>query len=442
MTPLDPEERLRFAYSNPQAEQAIRDAHDPATLSQALAQLNDLIPGFMQPPIYGRRLHSFGLDAAVPLIAERLNLQDVPLHKSNDNVVVLATRFYRTGGHTQVADDVMRAFGAERTTLIYTDIFGEFRYPARVTDRGATRHPCRAWMILSAPSLTEKIVELYMLLAAIKPTRIVLLGNHMDMVAVAGAWPFRSVVDFIHHADYQPSLGATLPFSAHVDLTLTCHLACREAGLDPIYASMKAVAPEAAPSPPVAVGRSGPLIATCGHLHKYRKPGRHGWTDFAVAALQVPGARMIHIGPTDEAFREEVHGALRRAGLDPGRYEFGGVAPLWSELAARDVDLYLSSYPEPGSRANLEAMMAGLPCISAVTPENGLLIVERFPLPQFLPIRDPTELAPLIARAAELKAAARSPEALRAIEVEVSRFDDYLAGRPLAPVPAERLPRD
>jgi hypothetical protein len=425
---------LDFRYDNAAAERAIREAGTPDALSDVLTRLNDLIPALLKPEVYGRKLHAHGLDATVPQIAARLGLKDVAREKSNDNVCVVATRFYRTGGHTPVADDIMQAMGGDNTTLIYTDIFKQFRYPTEGDLQLSTAsHPRRAWLILTAATLAEKIVELYALLCAIRPTRIFLIGNHMDMVAVAGCWPFRSVVDFIHHADCMPALGATLPFSAHVDLTFGCHLACREAGLDPIYASMKPPRSQAAPRAAPA-DHPGLTLATCGHHHKYERPARHRWADFAVAALRTSGARMIHVGPTTEALVAGVHGALEAAGIDPGRYDFIGPAPLREILVSRGVDIYVSSYPEHGGRANLEAMVAGLPCVAPSGDENGVLLLDRYPLPQFLPVREPDELTALLARAPELKAMAASAEAAAALATETHRFDDYLAGRPLPPV--------
>jgi len=431
-------ERERFAYSNPEHEAALRGATTPEALAEALVRLNDLIPSFMHPPIYARRLHSFGLDETVPLIASRLGLKDTPGVKSNDNVCIVVTRLYSTGGHSQVVADIARAMGAENTTLIYSDIFKHFRYPSPLPDLSRFSAPNRALILLQAPTLSERITELYTHLRAIRPTRIFLVSNHMDMVSVAGCWPFRSVVDFIHHADYMPSIGATLPFSAHVDLTYTCHLACREAGLDPIYSAMKAARPAVAPPP--TPEKRGLLFATCGHSHKYVKPGRYRWADFALAALRTPESRMLHIGPADDAFRQSITSVLAAEGIDPARYEFRGVAPLQAELISRGVDLYVSSYPEPGGRANLEAMIAGLPCLAPTEIAAGPLIVDRFPLPQFHLLSRPDELSALIGRSAELKDQAAGPEARAALDAEMSRFDSYLAGEALSPTADERLP--
>ena len=71
---------------------------------------------------------------------------------------------------------------------------------------------------------------------------------------------------------------------------------------------------------------------------------------------------------------------------DPGNadheegYVFAGLAPsLPADLMAHGTDLYVSSYPVNGGKANLEAMLLGLP---VVVPEDpGLDPLLRFSLP-------------------------------------------------------------
>lgn len=427
----------RFAYRNAELQSRLTSAKTFDDLESALDAVTKLIPTFFTPEIYGRQVYCYDLDRTIQNVLNKLRLPTVELDKSNDNVCVLATRFYDTGGHSKVAADICARLGADRVSIIFTDLYRQLGYRLLINeDRSASPFPRRSQILLSAPTLIEKIIELHAILAAMRPSRILVLCNHMDIVAVAGAWAFRSVAEFIHHADHLPALGATLPFSAHVDLNYPIHLACREAGLSPVYAAMNASVTDAPRSP----DRQGLRIATCGSLIKYRHPGRYKWTDYATAALRAPGATLVHIGPVDDAFRAEVSEALAAAGLDPETYQYAGVTPkLGPELVARSVDVFLGSYPTSGGRANLEAMAAGIPTIVAHDPDAPPLIPDRWPLPQFRPISSPDDLAPLLARIDELTERAKAPEAMALVKAQFRRFDDYVDGKPLDPIETDEV---
>lgn len=419
---------LDFAYENAELEAAIAGAADIEALDQALVRLSRLVPGFLAPEVRGRQMFTPGLDALVPGLAARLRLADVPLAKGNDNVCIVATRFYATGGHSRVASDIGRLIGAERTTIVFTDLYRELRHRLLIPGVPAA-HPCRSLLLLSAGTIVEKIIELYMLLAAIRPSRVFLIQNHMDMAAVAGVWPFRSVVEYVHHTDHQPGLGATLPFSAHMDLTHTCHQACRAAGLDATWTGMT-VPVRAAPARPTDRSGRGLRIATCGSPYKYMHTAAHRWSDFVVAALsQAPEADFIHMGPADEALTRSVHEPLAAAGIDADRYRFLGPVPdLRAALAANGVDAYLASYPDSGGRANLEALAAGLAPVVAIPAEAGPLLRFDLPLPYWARVQEPHEVPAALARSLELSEALRSPRGQADLDAELGRFEDHVRG--------------
>lgn len=426
---------MRFTFERPTYEQELSDARTIEAVENALSKIVDLARDFRSPETYGRKLFSPGLDALVPRAARKLRLEDLPSAKSNERVCILSTRFYATGGHSRVATDLIERLQPNGAVVIMTDIYRELRYNGVIS--GTTNRTFlneRSCLIASSAQLVERIIETYMMLAAIRPTRIVLMCHPMDMVAAVAAWPFRDVVDFIHHVDHVPCIGATVPYSAHIDVTYTCHLACRESGLSPIYAGM--AAGTSSRTAPTVSGGKGLRIATCGSLHKFQKRGRYTWTDYAVAALRQPGAELVHIGPTDETFRNEVRRALKAAAISPQRYVFADFQPsLPAELARREVDVYLSSYPETGGKANLEAMAAGVPTIVPVDPDLPPLIEFRLPLPRWIRIGGPGEIPAALAKAASLRASFNDPDQVAALERELARFDAFAEMRSPGPTP-------
>lgn len=426
-----------FEYRRPEVEQALTAARDLKSLEAALQRTASLAADLENPAIRGHQMFSPGLDAAIPDIARRLSLDDVPLVKSNDSACIIVTRVFDVGGHSKVAADIARLIGVERSVMIQTDVNNELEQEHLLKLRRApVAQRLRAEMFLAARSLSGKILELYNILAAVRPTRIFLLSHHFDMVAPIALWPFRSVVEYLHHADHLPTLGATLAWSAHVDLTWRCHRACQEAGLNTFYAGMTVTAPSALGTAPAAVKQEGRLrLATCGHVHKYRGVGasKHRWADFAVAALRRPDTELIHFGYADEALQEEIRRSLREAGIDPAAYVFAGATPsLAADLRAYEVDAYLCSYPESGGKTNLEAMSVGLTPIVPLDPDAPPLIRFDFPLDTWIEVASPDELPRAIAEAQERRAAMGA--GVNPVDGEIRRFQAYVAAAPeLAP---------
>jgi hypothetical protein len=220
-----------------------------------------------------------------------------------------------------------------------------------------------------------------------------MLTHHFDIVAAVALWPFRDVVEFLHHADHVPSIGATLAFSSHVDLTWTCHQACHAAQLAPIYAGMTVRGEREVGVEPRRDAGSPLRIATCGPLAKYRGAASHRWTDYAVAALAARDASLVHIGPVDDDFRAEIAQTLTAAGIDPARYSYTGAVPdLPAALIAERANLYLSSYPVSGGKANLEAMALGLPTVVPVDEGSPPLLQFDFPAATWTRISSPEAL--------------------------------------------------
>lgn len=434
---------MKYAYQNTALEREIAEAAAIADLTARAAALNAafikvtrIAAGLRTPEIYGVKLFTPGLDALIPRAAASLGLEDRPGVKSNDNPCIVATRFYGTGGHTRVALDLLTHLQPATAPIIHTDLLRELRYrsligaPALRSELGE-----RSTVILRGETLPELAAMLYSTLAALRPTRIVLLCHPMDVAAVLGCWPFRDVVDFVHHADHVPALGVTLPFSGHVDVTYTCHNACREAGLGASYAGMAA---PGAPATPLVPPRQGPIrIATCGSPHKYRGVvGERTWADYAVAALRRPDTEIVHIGPTVPEMEAAIRAALEAAGIDPARYVFAGfAASLPRTLEKHGAQIYLSSFPETGGKANLEAMACHLPMILPSAPDLPPLLRFSLPLRRWIEVAGPDEIPAAIDAALVLGETLRTPTERDRLAAELGRFGAWVRGDPLAPEP-------
>jgi len=436
---------MDYAYENAALEREIAAAAATAggaarnaALNTAFIRITEVAANLRGPETYGVKLFTPGLDALVPRVAASLSLDDRPGVKSNDNPCIVATRFYATGGHTRVALDILNRLRPASAPIILTDLFRELHYRNLIGAAGLRSELGeRSTVILRGETLPELAATLYSTLAALRPTRIFLMCHPMDVVAVLACWPFRDIVDFVHHADHIPAIGATLPFSGHVDVTFTCHDACRAAGIDAIYAGM--AAPGAPPAPPAPRGGGPVRIATCGSPHKYEgTAGGRTWADYAVAALSRPDTEIVHIGPTKPELEAAIRGALEKAGMDPQRYVFAGYAgSLPRALETHGAQIYLSSFPETGGKANLEAMASHLPMILPFAPELPPLVRFSLPLRRWIEAAGPEEMPAAIDAALALGETLRTPLERGRLAAELGRFDAWVRGRPLAPEPVE-----
>jgi hypothetical protein len=415
--------------------QEIEAARIFATLEAALSKVLQLTPRIRDPEVYGRKLFVRSLDRVIPYLAGALKLDGKPTAaKSNARVCIVATEFYGVGGHTRVARDLIAGLGPDHRPIIALTnaASGSLHYRQLLQDTSLlTSLPADGLIVLSARSFIERAQELHQILKAAKPTRILLFCHPYDIVAVAALWPFRDIVEFVHHVDHVPALGATLPWAAHVDVTYACHQACRAAGLDAVFASMTSPVVEAERH----VRDPGRLrFATCGHHLKYSGGNRHRWTDYAVAALRVPGAEFVHIGDVPEAMQAEIQQALAAGKIDPARYVFAGPkTSLPAALIEARTDIYLSSYPTNGSKADLEAMFAGIPVIAPSDPDGLPLLRFALPLQSYVDVQSPESFGHAVEKALALGEAMGGAEQLAALRAEIDRFSDFVAGRPLSP---------
>ena len=414
-------------FSRPELEHQLIEARDIAGLNAAIASVGSLWRLLSSPEIIGRQMFCPGLDATIPKVNRKLKLQDRPSRKNNDNVCILTSRLNRSGGHSRVAAEIAQMIGAERTTVVCTDVPGYAAHEGLLWTQDNQTLKRRALILLAARTPVGKIFELYNVLAAIRPSRIILLANHMDFVAYAAAWSFRDVAEYLHHADHQPALGTTLPFSAHVDLTYTCHKTCCRAGIPAFYAGMTVTSSELQDggSRPKAAGRR--RVATCGSDVKFRGPSAFRWSDYAIATLSALDTDLLHIGEVSPQFQAEVAGRLAAAGVNPARYVFGGHVPsLPDELVNQGVSNFLSSYPVPGGKTNLEAMAVGLAPLVPIDEDFPAQMRFDFPLPTWTEIARPEEVKEGVARSEKLQARMATVGARDAFERELGRFRAYV----------------
>ena len=122
------------------------------------------------------------------------------------------------------------------------------------------------------------------------------------------------------------------------------------------------------------------------------------------------------------------------AGIAPGRYRFAGmVDDLKATLLAENIDIYVDSAPVGGGRAVLEAMAARIPVIVPADPDKAPLITAASPIPGWVEISRPEDMANAIAECEALQAVIGADAHAQAVRAEFARFEDHIALRPLPP---------
>lgn len=294
------------------------------------------------------------------------------LAKPRQGVVLhVATEVYAVGGHTRVFEDLVASLPECEHTLILTDSLGHYErgqmslgvLEKRFADMGVRVR------FLRRPGKLERLHELDQLIDIISPETIFINAHHFDVIAygaIAGSRAPR--VHFLHHCDYQPTLGATRTDYNHIDLTPNCHDYCKEfSGTDPQMLSMTVADPGVLPP----ASGSELIGVTSGSNNKY--VGRVGFTygELLVSLFNAGVTTMHHLGGLHEQVAQQLQAEIAAGGQDPRKLVFhGNVASLSVSMAAIQPTFYLNSHPTGGFKALIEVMALGLPFVHAFPPEK------------------------------------------------------------------------
>lgn len=271
--------------------------------------------------------------------------------------VFIATELYNTGGHTRVIADMTRNTRGPNLVIL-TDLFG--RYARQELRLGVIAE----WMdasILLLPdmSMFDKTRNLLRLLRALPVNAIGIIAHHEDVVAYAACndrVPAPQI--YVHHADYTPTLGATVKHYRHIDLALGDQRMCKAAGYyeDPLYMPM-AVPRNFQPVPAGA----GFNTATGGRFAKFAAEGPLCYADMVVAVLDTIVGSHVHFGGMPPEYLQLIRDRIAASGHDPARFVYlGQVESVQQALIAHQVGVYFTSAPVGGGRTYIEVLGLGV----------------------------------------------------------------------------------
>jgi hypothetical protein len=235
-------------------------------------------------------------------------------------------------------------------------------------------------------------------LERLRPDRVFAFNHHYDVaiVAAAGARAHEHETYYVHHADFLPALGVFMPHAAHLDLTPRAHAFCG-AGLGLSSAYVPLVARDRGARPAVARTPGPIVVATCGGDTKYDLTYERPYDRVVAALLAATDARFVHIGPLEPGQLARIDGALRDAGVEPGRWRHVPFVPsVWDAMGEMGVDLYLNSFPQRGARVAVEVMGSGTPAVWHVREPASRPTDLHLAYPEAATWTEPSELIAIV----------------------------------------------
>ena len=274
----------------------------------------------------------------------------------------IVTKLQKSGGHTRVIEDFIKAQPAGQHFILSTELDGKsdtaylLKGQAEKADIIFEQAPKQDYL--------QRLVWLQKRLIKIRPKRVYLFNHHQDSVAVAAIQPeMKLAASFYHHGDHHLCLGVYLSHLEHIDPHPMGYHNCRdELGIDNTYI-------------PLTVEDKGHRIAELPFLHngtlttctaarsnKIEIPYFVSYLELIPKLLNVTGGRHIHIGKLTPWALFKIRRGIRSHGIQPNRFIYTPWVPsVWKALQHYQVDLYIASFPYGGGLTLIEAMGAGIP---------------------------------------------------------------------------------
>lgn len=274
----------------------------------------------------------------------------------------IVTKLQKSGGHTRVIEDFIKARPEARHIILSTELDGR-------SDTDFLRHvSVQEINVLfeQAPkeNYQQRLTWLQQRLLKIHPDRVYLFNHHQDSVAVAAIQPEMKLdASFYHHGDHHLCLGVYLPHLEHIDPQPMGYQHCREQlGVDNVYIPLTVGDKGARPADLPFLQAGVLTTCTAARSNKIEIPYYVSYLDLVPRLLQATGGRHIHIGRLTPWALFKIRRGLKRHGIEPDRFIYIPWVPsVWKAMHDYRVDLYVASFPYGGGLTLIEAMGAGIP---------------------------------------------------------------------------------
>jgi hypothetical protein len=316
-----------------------------------------------------------------------------PLRSSRSRIVYVVSRLQRSGGHSRLVQDFIRAQPDKDHLILSTGVGGpsdEVYLSKMFADDDSVRY-------LAAPhtDLQSRLTWLQSILAGTQPEHIYLLNHHQDSVAAAALVPELGLKgSFIHHGDHHLCLGVHMSHLKHVDLhPMGYHYCHDELGIDNRYLPLTFEDKHFLPVHTEFASRGGLTTATAAGFNKVEIPYYVSYLDIIPRVMKVTGGRHIHIGKLTPWGLRRMRAQMRKNGVPEDRLIYIEWTPsVWKSLQEHAVDVYIASFPYGAGLTLIEALGAGVPVIMHQHMYSRVLSGLELAYPEAFRWADPEEL--------------------------------------------------
>lgn len=292
-----------------------------------------------------------------------LEISGVALGQRQQPVFVyIVTKVQKSGGHTRVIEDFIKARPDGLHVILSTELCGrsDSDYLTNVLARQANI------VFEQAPkgNYQQRLTWLQERLIKSHPKRVYLFNHHQDCVAVAAIQPeMKLEASFYHHGDHHLCLGIYLSHLEHIDPHPMGYNNCRNVlGIDNCYIPLTVDDKGGRPADWKFFHDGVLTTCTAARSNKIEIPYFVSYLELVPMVLKATGGRHIHIGRLTPWALFRIRWGLKRNGINPDRFIYTPWVPsVWKTLLDYRVDLYIASFPYGGGLTLVEAMGAGIP---------------------------------------------------------------------------------
>ncbi len=326
-------------------------------------------------------------------LIDRNSLAVHPAASDSPVYVYVVTKLQRSGGHTRVIEDFIKARPHACHVVLSTELAGR-------SEAGCLPQALASQVQVSFESARrqddyqQRLDWLQRRLLEIGPKKVYLFNHHQDSVAVAALQPGMGFdVSFYHHGDHHLCLGVFLSQAEHIDPHPMGYHHCRdELGIDNIFIPL--TIEDKGPRSDHPFLRDGTLTTcTAARSNKIEIPYFVSYLDMVPELLKATGGRHVHVGRLTPWALFRIRRGLKRLGIPADRFVYTPWVPsVWKALQEHHVDLYVASFPYGGGLTLIEAMGAGVPVLLHQHVFSRVLSGIDIAYPGVFSWREPAEL--------------------------------------------------
>lgn len=359
----------------PSIRMLAEDAHvfiQNGDIDQALKIIHDFLVRIISEPLCTSLVNgSKTLDELCLLIGkanQKSISSKIPEAKLRTNgkpvFVYIVTKLQKSGGHTRVIEDIIRARMDGQHIILSTELDGRSDIDYLLS--GLAKQAEIGFETAPKENYQQRLTWLQKRLLEILPSRVYLFNHHQDSVAVSAIQPEMGLdAWYYHHGDHQLCLGVHLPHLKHVDPHPMGYHNCRDAlGIENIYVPLTVVDKGCRPFDQPFMQNGYLTTCTIAKTNKIEKNYFISYLEVIPELLHATGGKHIHIGQLTPWARNRIKKTLKRYNVPLDRFVYiPWVSSAWKALIEHKVDLYLSSFPIAGALTLVEAMGAGIPSV-------------------------------------------------------------------------------